>query len=85
MPAGDMVKISCRSKTDVHQRLVINTTHHVKGSNCFGNFLDLVCFKISNQVAEWRVLSDPHNSKLPECVDECKENRFIIYLTYQCY
>ena len=79
VPVGDVVRISCRSKTNEQQRLVRNSTHPVQSDqNCFGDFLDLVCFKVGNQVAEWRILSDPRNNKLPVCVDECKDNRFVI-------
>ena len=74
--SGDVVKVHCNAKDN--QRLVLNTTHHVEGGNCYGDFLDLVCFKISDHVAEWRVLSDPSNSKLPKCVDECINNRFVM-------
>ena len=79
VPAGDVVRISCRSKTNKQQRLVRNSTHPVQNDqNCFGDFLDVVCFKVSNQVAEWRILSDPRNNILPVCVDECRDNRFVI-------
>ena len=83
VPAGDVVRISCRTKSGEQQRLVRNSTHPSQSNqNCFGNFLDVVCFKISNQVAEWRILSDPRNNKLPVCVDECKENRFVTISNY---
>ena len=77
VPSGDIVRIDCGSKNN-EKRLVHNTTHHVKGTNCYGDFLDLVCFKIGNHVSEWRILSDPRNNKIPKCVDGCKENRYAI-------
>ena len=71
VPAGDMVKISC----DTKHRLVVNVTHHVNVKNCYGDFLDLVCFKIGSHVAEWRILSNPLNNKIPTCAAECENNR----------
>ena len=73
IPAGDVVRISCASKNRP-KRLILNSTFHINGSNCFGDFLDYVCFKIGYHLAEWRILSDPRNDKLPICVDECKQN-----------
>ena len=73
VPAGDVIRIGCKSK---NQRLILNSTYHTNGSDCFGDFLDYVCFKIGNHQAEWRTLSDPRNDKLPICVKECKKNNY---------
>ena len=75
VPAGDVVKIHCGRNSG--KRLVVNTDDPRHYSHCYGGFLDLVCHKISEHNAEWRVLSEPSNSQLPVCIDECRDNRFV--------
>ena len=79
VPAGDVIRIGCSSKNHP-QRLILNSTYHINGSDCFGDFLDYVCFKIGPHLAEWRILSDPRNDKLPICVEECKRTLIVLRL-----
>ena len=73
VPSGDVVKAHCNAKNN--QRLVEPTTQLIQKGNCYGDFLDLVCFKIGSHVAEWRILSNPLNNKIPTCAAECENNR----------
>ena len=80
IPVGDVVKVSCGLNSG--KRLV---SYHPAGHNsslrtshsasCYGEFLDLVCYKLADHRAEWRVLSNPANFLLPACVDVCNKNR----------
>ena len=80
IPVGDIVKVSCGLNSN--KRLVSYHLHDhfsssggLSSSSCYGDFLDLVCYKLSDHNAEWRVLSNPSNFQLPACVDECNKDR----------